>query len=160
MSVGALRNTYGKIALVSVSALRRLWRLEAHGASGAPGAAPRSASRGERCGELVWQLLSRASLSGTAVEPVPFALGDAPRPDVAYTGAESAPGSCTDASSCVEVMALRSLLSRRVATAGERLAVMPYAARRANRTSQWAPDALDMASVLAAMQHLVNPPQR
>ena len=40
-------------------------------------------------GDLVWQLLARASLLGTAVEPVPFALSDAISPPPTADGGQS-----------------------------------------------------------------------
>ena len=188
MSVGALRNTFGKLALVRVATLRRLWRLEAgvsHGRENGGvtrSGAQRAAARGERCGELIWQLLARASLVGTAIEPVPFALGDALATPVLADGLGGV-ASTTDCatnrhqdaaavhailesralpSPCVEVMALRPLLSRRVATAGGAIDPNATATARAapnggvfvEAASPWAPEALDMASVLEALQRL------
>ena len=93
----------------------------------------------ERCNELVWQLLSRASLSGTAVEPVPYALAEAIVPP--EEGA-------------VELMALRELLGSRIVTAG-RDTTSEAVDEDKNETS-WSPDALDMSVVLMALQGVAS----
>ena len=190
ISVGTLRNTFGQVVLVRVATLKRLWRLET-GGSGAPAThgaqrRTRGTSRGERCGELIWQLLARASLVGTAIEPVPFVLSDAVAPPTAADGGSAAAGETGCSQSyerhaadgrpmtlaCVEVMALRPLLARRVDTAGWEEELAPHNGAPHNATAldlpvpltqtsdagqaTWAPDVLDMTVVLAALQRLAG----
>ena len=185
MSLGAIRNTFGKLALMRYATLKRLWRAESGGGErGRPG------TRGERCAEFVWQLLARASLLGLPIEPVPFALSDAPTPSSANghsNGNGNAANNGFDVPSNadtgfpyfwggkpqhvhkhdgVELMALRPLLAKRVASAGTDAngtwsSPTSWSSPQAEVSdsglgSSWSPDALDMATVLAALQKLAG----
>jgi hypothetical protein len=159
LSAGALRNTYGSLALLRVSALRRVWRREA--GEGSP------LARSERCGAFVWQLLSRAALAGTSIEPVPLVLSDAHAPSTSHTtprwrcpsrststtaDGTTADGATSASSPCAEMTSLRHLLRQRASSPPEVL----RGVGRANDTTSSSHDALDLSGVLEVLQRLTS----